>query len=101
MKTPLIAIAAMTTALTGTPAFAEQRGPDMVVQYDDLDLTSEAGQSTLEFRIDAAAKKFCRVDAVQTGSRVKSRTATKCYKEAKRLATQQFAQVVNEARLGG
>ncbi|WP_284123919.1 UrcA family protein [Parerythrobacter aestuarii] len=101
MKTPLIALAAFATAMTGAPALAEEQTESMVVQYDDLDLTSEAGQATLEFRIDSAAKKFCRVDAIQTGSRVKNRTATKCYKEAKRLATRQFAQVVEEARMGG
>lgn len=101
MKTPLIALAAIATAVTGAPAMAAEQSEDLVIQYDDLDLNSEAGQATLENRIDAAAKKFCRVDGVQTGTRMTSRAATKCYKETKRLATQQFAQLMEDARLGG
>lgn len=100
-KAPLIAIAAMATILTAQPALAQQVGPDMVVKYSDLDLSSKAGQKTLESRIDAAAKKFCGVGEQTTGTRLKSSEAGKCFREARRLANQQFAVLVNDARRGG
>lgn len=101
MKTPLIALAATATILAGAPALAGQTGPDMVVRYADLDLASEAGQKTLETRIDAAAKKYCGIGEQRTGTRMKSSQAKVCYREAKRLANQQFAALVSDARNGG
>jgi len=101
MKTPLIALAAAATALTATPALAGETERNMVVSYQDLDLSTEAGQKTLQSRINAAAKKFCGVGAIQTGSRVTSKASTKCFKEARRLANQQFAVILDDARLGG
>lgn len=101
MKTPLFALAAAATMLVGAPALADETRPDMVVSYADLDLSSEAGQKVLEKRIDAAAKKYCGVGEATTGTRIKSSLATRCYRDAKRLANQQFAAIVSEARLGG
>lgn len=101
MKTPMLALAAAATMLTAAPALADEAGPDMVVRYADLDLTTEAGQKTLEWRIDAAAKRFCGVGAQTTGSRLKSSQASQCYREAKRLATQQFAALIGDERMGG
>lgn len=100
-KAPLIAIAAMASVLSVNPALAGETAPDMVVKYADLDLTSKAGQRTLEGRIDAAAKKFCGVGEQTTGTRLKSSQAGKCFREAKRLANQQFALIVNDANRGG
>lgn len=101
MKTPLFALAATMTMLAGAPALAEQMSDDMVVRYADLDLSTEAGQKTLETRIDAAAKKYCGVGEQRTGTRLSSSKAKVCYREAKRLANQQFAAIVSDARLGG
>jgi UrcA family protein len=101
MKIPMIALAATATFLTGAPALADTSSPDMVVRYADLDLSTEAGQKTLESRIDAAAKKYCGVGEQRTGTRMKSSQASKCYREAKRLANQQFAAIINDARRGG
>ncbi|UIP07285.1 UrcA family protein [Erythrobacter sp. SDW2] len=101
MKTPMIALAAAATLLTGVPALADDAAPDMVVRYADLDLTTEAGQKTLESRIDAAAKKYCGVGEQRTGTRMKSSQATRCYRDAKRLANQQFAAIISDARRGG
>ncbi len=101
MKTPLFALAAAATMLVGAPALADETRPDMVVHYADLDLSSEAGQKALEKRIDAAAKKYCGVGEPTSGTRIKSSLVTRCYRDAKRLANQQFAAIVSEARLGG
>ena len=101
MKTPLIALAAAATLMTSGPAIAGQTGDDMVVRYNDLNLSSTQGQKTLERRIDAAAKKYCRVGAQRSGTRINNSQAGKCYREAKRLARQQFAEVADDNRLGG
>ena len=102
MKTPILALAATATLLTGAPALAGKSNEDaMVVHYADLDLNTTAGQKTLETRIDAAAKKYCTVGAYNTGTRITSSKAKKCYREAKRLASRQFAKVMDETRLGG
>lgn len=101
MKTPLLALAATATFLAAAPAMADETNPDMVVRYADLDLSTEAGQKTLETRIDAAAKKYCGVGEQRTGTRLKSTMASRCYREAKRLANQQFAALVSDERVGG
>ncbi|GAA4047485.1 UrcA family protein [Parerythrobacter jejuensis] len=101
MKTPLIALAATATLIAGTPALAVETGDNMVVQYQDLNLSSVKGQKTLERRIDAAAKRYCRVGAQRSGTRISNSQASKCYREAKRLARQQFAEVIDNNRLGG
>ena len=101
MKTPLIALAATATLMAGAPAYAEEKGDDMVVVYDDLDLGTDAGQKTLNQRIDAAAKKFCGVGDVQTGTRLTSKGSSKCFKEARRIARQAMVPIVNHAQLGG
>lgn len=101
MKTPLLAFATAATLMAGTPALAQQSGQDLVVSYADLDLSTKAGQRTLDKRIDAAAKKFCGVGEQTTGTRLRSPMATKCYREAKRLATQEFAAIVADAGRGG
>lgn len=101
MKRAYIAFAAIgsTLALAGTaaPALAEA----MVVQYSDLDLGSADGQKVLKRRIDDAARKVCRLDQDNTGTRIKSREATKCYHDAKTKAFAQFAVLVDAKRQGG
>lgn len=101
MKTPLIALAATASLMAGAPALAETASDSMVVVYDDLDLSTKAGQKTLNQRIDAAAKKYCGYDEVQTGSRLTSKASTKCFKEIRRVAKQQMAPIVNNSQLGG
>ena len=101
MKTPLIALAATATLMAGAPALAEEAGDTMVVVYDDLDLGSDAGQKTLNQRIDAAAKKFCGVGDVQTGTRLTSKSSSKCFKEARKIARQAMAPIVRDSQLGG
>lgn len=101
MKRTFIAFAAIgsTLALAGTaaPAYAEA----MEVQYADLDLGSEAGQKVLKQRIDSAARKVCGLDQGNTGTRLRSAEATKCYREAKAKASAQFAVLVDAKRQGG
>ncbi len=101
MKRTFIAFAALgsTLALAGTaaPAFAEA----MVVQYSELDLGSADGQKILKRRIDDAARKVCGLDQGNTGTRLKSGEAMKCYRDAKAKASAQFAVLVDAKRQGG
>lgn len=101
MKRTIIAFAALgsTLALAGTaaPALAEA----MVVQYSDLDLGSAEGQKVLKLRIDNAARQVCGLDQGNTGTRLRSAEATKCYREAKAKASAQFAVLVDAKRQGG
>ena len=97
MKKTIIAIAALATTAVATPALAGQ----MQVKYSDLNLATPEGQERLERRIDRAAREICEVDTVRTGTRVRSASARSCYIAAKKSAQQQFAQLVDEARLGG
>ena len=101
MKAHLIALGAAATLATGAPVLAAEKNPDMVVSYQDLDLSTARGQKTLERRIDAAAKKYCRVDTQRSGTRIASPQAGKCYREVKRQATRQFAQITGNRNLGG
>jgi UrcA family protein len=45
--------------LSGAAQAAEVETVSVVVSYADLDLTTEAGQATLDARIAAAVKKVC------------------------------------------
>ena len=97
MKKSLIAFAAIGAMMTTTPAFAG----NMQIKYDDLNLSSPAGQAALERRIDKAAREVCGVDRQRSGTRFPSRSAQKCFESAKKQATQQMAALVDEQRLGG
>ena len=101
MKTPLIALAGCAILMACAPASAETGNPDMVVDYADLDLRSDAGQKTLDRRIDAAARKYCSVGEVRTGSRLQSKASTTCFKEARKIARKAMAPIVSDAQLGG
>lgn len=97
MKTPLIALAALgSLALAGT-AHAES----MAIQYNDLNLSTEQGQKTLERRIDAAANKVCGAENARTGTRLLSREQRECVAEARAKAREQFAAIVEDRQLGG
>lgn len=95
MRTPLIALTAL-TLIAGAPAAAQ----DLVVRYDDLDLTGPKGQKVLDRRIDAAARTYCGVGVQQTGSRIKGNSA-QCFREARAAAREQMAAIVEKKSLKG
>ncbi|MCR2834491.1 UrcA family protein [Parerythrobacter lacustris] len=99
MTRTLIASIAMAMAV-GTiaiPAHAES----LFVSYADLDLTSAAGQKSLETRINVAAKRVCGYHQEVPGSRIRTREAEQCYKQAVNDATRQVAARIGDTRLGG
>lgn len=94
---PLIAASLAAATLIATPAFAES----VRVEYKDLDLATDAGQKTLQGRLDAAARQVCGMDDIRTGTRVPDASARKCHKDALASLEQQFAAVIDKARAGG
>ena len=101
MKTLAIATAAIGLAVSSTPAIAGDGSQSMAVKYSDLNLSTADGQKQLDRRINAAAKKVCRVHQAQTGTRIQSRNAQKCYQLARAKARTAFASVIEENRRGG
>jgi len=87
----------LSAATVSAPAFAEE----VTVSYKDLNLASADGQKTLDRRISKAAKKVCGYDELQTGTRIRSISATACYLQAMQQTKQQVAALVEDARLGG
>ena len=60
LKPILFAAAALASAVTASPVFAKAISPEVrIVSYADLDLTSAAGRSRLEHRIQAAVREVC------------------------------------------
>ena len=60
LKPILFAAAALASAVSISPAFAKATTPGVrVVSYADLDLSSSAGRTRLEQRINAAVRDVC------------------------------------------
>ncbi|MBU0670424.1 MAG: UrcA family protein [Alphaproteobacteria bacterium] len=97
MKPILCIAAAIGLAIPAAPALAR----DVTVKYDDLALSTPAGQRVLDQRIDAAARKVCEADTTATGTRIRNSDARRCMEEAKRQVNRQIAAVLEQQRLGG
>lgn len=97
MKTVLAALCATGLALSAVPAAAET----MKIEHSDLDLNTEKGQKILEMRISDAAREVCGIGKGSSGTRIQSRQSRECYAQAKQQATQQFAALMENNRLGG
>jgi UrcA family protein len=98
IKTALFAAAAaIATVATAAPALADQ----VSVSYKDLDLTTPDGQSKLARRLDVAARDACGYASMRTGTRMPSRSAVECYKEAQVRSKATMASILGEAQQGG
>ena len=96
-----IALAAATLSLAPAAYAADNQENRVEVAYADLDLTSEEGIAELDRRIDEAAREVCGVDNIRVGTRLPSRSARKCYEQAKLQLDTHFAQIKRDAYLGG
>lgn len=102
MKTFALAAGTFALAFTASPAFAGQvEKAEEDVSFAGLDLDTPEGQKMLDSRIDRAAKIVCGVDAVRTGTRIKSAEARECYDKARASAKRQVASIMEDERLGG
>lgn len=102
-KTLTLAFAAAGLAGTVvTPALAEDPVKRTTsVAYADLDLASDAGQRTLDRRIEKAVRHVCRTTSLQTGSRIMDQDAQRCLARARAQAKQKVAALVTNAQRGG
>lgn len=93
--------AALITApvLAGTTTSAEEKS--VTIQYADLNLNSAEGQERLEQRIDAAARKVCKLNEHRTGTRIPSQNRKECFVKARKSAQSQMASVIRDTRRGG
>lgn len=96
MRTPVIALTAL-ALIAGSPAAAE----DFVVQHADLDLSTAKGQKALDKRIDSEARRYCKMDVRQTGTRIRASGTTECYNQARAAAREQMASLIGQSSLKG
>lgn len=89
------------TAAVPTTASAREAGPSASISFADLDLMSEAGQKTLERRIEKTARAICGLDQVTTGSRMASRSQRACYDHALQSTRTQVAVAIASSNKGG
>jgi UrcA family protein len=92
---------ALTAAALAVPAVAGDEASSVRVRYDDLDLTSAAGQRQLDRRLERAARKVCGVDVKTLGTYIRAPHSQECYREARRNLAQQYAEVVSRKSTAG
>jgi UrcA family protein len=98
IKTVLFAAAAAAATLaTASPVLADQ----VSVSYKDLDLSTPQGQSTLSRRLDVAARNACGYSVGRTGTRMPSRSAVECYRQAQAQSHDTMAEIMDQTRKGG
>jgi UrcA family protein len=97
MKPILCMAVAIGLALPAAPALADE----VTVKYDDLALSTSAGQRELDKRILVAARKVCRADMPNTGTRISSSEARRCIEQAQQQVKQQVATLIEQQRFGG
>lgn len=102
MKTLALATAAALFAAGSATAFAKPvQTKTVTVDVEGIDLNTEQGQKTLKARVDRVARKVCGFDDHDVGSRIRSREAERCYKQARKQTERQVAALIEEKRLGG
>lgn len=87
-------------AFLAVPASAAVETRQQGVQYRDLDLTTEAGRTELDRRLDSAAREVCGMDEAHVGSRIKSSESRRCYRDARRQLADQVAALTEDAATG-
>ena len=99
MISKAFAAAVLGSTLIAAPLAAQtQPAESVAVKYSDLDLSTEKGQAKLDRRINAAARKVCKTDAVRTGTRLRSNDRKQCLESARASVRTQLAEVIGEER---
>lgn len=97
MKRIAFALAAgLGASLAAQPVLAET----VMVPYHDLDLATDSGIKELDRRIDNAAKQICGFSDLRTGSRLVTREARTCYKDARKQIEQKIAALAEKKVAG-
>ena len=77
-----LAAALAASAMIATPAVAGNADTlSIQVRYSDLDLSTQAGQETLERRLTRAAEEVCGIDRRTSGPALPSAESRSCYRE--------------------
>ena len=93
---PLIAFAALCA-----PALATAETVTVRIAYGDVDVTSAAGRSTLEARIEAQLRKACAIPGAARYTHGRTAVDSKCVAEARTAALAEVERVAAaEARSG-
>lgn len=92
----LIAAAIAATGSLALPATAAdgRETVSIAVTHDDLDLTTQDGQTELQRRLNRAAKQVCRYPTNRT--LMSSQNESRCYREARRDVAVQLAEVMTD-----
>lgn len=103
MRQGILAAAGVGAMLIAARALvgADNQTSQSNVTYEDLDLSTEAGQKELDQRITIAARKTCGQGRHTTGTRTVSRDQRRCIASAERQAKSTLAAVIEEQRRGG
>ena len=96
----MLATAGLFAATPGV-ASAQSEVVTIAVNHADLDLATPDGQRRLERRIGNAARKICGLDSQDTGTRMTSREAADCYRQALNDVRQRMAAIIEGSRNGG
>lgn len=96
IKRTLIFAAALGTMLAVQPALAES----IAVPFNDLDLSTEAGQKELDKRIEVAARKVCGFDEASVGTRITTREEKACVADARKQLEKRLASLTNKKVAG-
>lgn len=100
----IAALAAFAAIGTAAPANAERASEAHIaaVQYGDLDLTTDQGQSALQRRIESAARDVCGMAERATGSIIPSLESRRCYARARENIDREIAVLVDrQTQRGG
>lgn len=99
MISKTIAAALIGSTLIAAPLAAQSEpAQSLTVKYTDLDLSTEKGQEKLDRRINAAARKVCKADAVRTGTRMRSNDRNQCLATARASVRAQLAELIGDDR---
>lgn len=97
----ILSAALAAAALAGPVAAANSATTSASVVYSDLDLSTPAGQEALDRRIDNAARAACGMDAANTGTRLRSREARRCFDQARTNVHEQVAELIAREKSRG
>ena len=86
----ILAAAALAATAFAVPAAAET----VEVKYDDLDLSTRAGQDKLERRIESAARSACGMSDIRTGRLTPSTAQRQCFQQTKASVHEQVAETI-------
>lgn len=101
MRTYALVLALAAVPFAVPAAAASTVVSQVAVQYKDLDLTTEAGQKTLDSRLDRAAREVCGMNESVTGSRVPAKNTRDCYRQSRTQMAKQLAALIDRPLLGG